>query len=626
MSERSLTVAIGVTAHNEEQNIGTLLARLRTVSLGAETRIIVVASGCTDGTVPIVERARRQDPRIQLVIEPERRGKAAAINQLLALARDADVIVGESADTLPDPGAIERMVAHFADPSVGMVGSRPVPEDDAGTFLGYCTQLLWRLHHAVATRSPKQGELVAWRNVVPELPPDAIADEAYLEAELTRLGYRLVYEPGATVRNRGPATLGAFITQRRRNHCIHRTLAASTRYRPATRDHLLLARLGISELLAHPTRAHWLAAASIIELWASVLGLWDHRVARRDHALWEMVEGTKGLAETGLDDLPQVTAVVLAPDARDDPAECLASLSRQRYRNLRVIVVASGSAGPSAGDLEVLAIPGGGTGDAFNAGVTRAIETGSRYVVALRADTVVARDFVEHAVAVAVAAPRAASVSGPVFYYDEPERLWYAGASIAWWFGKTFHVGRRVIWGPASREPRLVGYSVMAATLYATAALRTVGGFDRAYHRFFDESDWCVRASRAGWHHHYAPGPKSWRRISGDTGERSALDLYFLFRNNIRFMRRNARPWHWPTFALFFVLESLARYTLASLVAPQRGARLLAIGLAVRDAARGRYGAGSADRIARSANVELVQHDRPVRVHDASDPLQERLL
>src|SRR5439155_26725798 len=165
-------------------------------------------------------------------------------------------------------------------------------------------------HHAVATRSPKQGELVAWRNVVRELPADAIADEAFLEAEITRLGYTLVYEPNAIVHNRGPATIGAFLTQRRRNHAIHRTLAASTRYRPATRDHLLLARLGLAELLGHPGRAHWTVAAALLELWSSVLGLWDHRVAKRDHAVWQMVEGTKGLSQAALTELPPVVGLI----------------------------------------------------------------------------------------------------------------------------------------------------------------------------------------------------------------------------------------------------------------------------------------------------------------------------
>jgi hypothetical protein len=57
-------------------------------------------------------------------------------------------------------------------------------------------------------------------------------------------------------------------------------------------------------------------------------------------------------------------------------------------------------------------------------------------------------------------------------------------------------------------------------------------------------------------------------------------------------MRLHARPWHWPTFVLFFLLESVVRYSLEALIAPDRSARLRAIWLAVADALRGTEGRG----------------------------------
>lgn len=600
---------VGVTAHNEEQNIGPLLERLRSVEIeDATVRIVVVASGCTDRTVPIAQEAARHDARVELMVDPERRGKAVAINQLLGAARDADVIVMESADTLPNAGAIEILVKRFDDPAIGMVGARPVPEDDPSTFLGFTVQLLWKLHHGVASRSPKQGELVAWRNVVPRIPEEAAVDEAYLEAEILHAGLSLAYEPAAVVRNRGAATVGAFISQRRRIHAGHRALAASTRYRPATRDHLLLARLGLAELGAHPGRAHWLVAAAGVELWASILGLWDHRVAKRDHAVWQMVEGTKGLAQTALAEFPLVVVLIVTFNGRADLLECLASVKRQRYGDFRVLVVDNASSDGSANavfeaypDATIVRMPtNDGLAKGFNAGIAKALEMGARYVLLLNDDLVIANDFLEHAVAVAAAEPRAASVSGPVFYYDEPERLWYAGAHILWWLGKTYHIGRRVLWGPAFREPRQLEYSCGAAALYNAAALRAVGGWDEEYFLVFEDADWGVRARRAGWSHHYVPGPKAWHKVSASTGgEKSPVYLYFLFRNNIRFMRRHARPWHWPTFVAFFVLESLVRYSISGLFAAQRIAQEEAIWLGLLDALRGRYGRGSSMAIVR---------------------------
>jgi biofilm PGA synthesis N-glycosyltransferase PgaC len=595
------SIAIGVMAHNEAGNVGRLLDRLRSVHIaGATVRIVVVASGCTDETVAVAKRSAAADPRVSVVVDPERRGKAVAINQFITAAGGADLLVMESADTLPEPGTIAALIVRFADPRVGMVGAHPMPEDDPSTFIGFANQLLWRLHHAVASRSPKQGELVAWRNVIESLPPDSAMDEAYLEQLVLQRGYTLAYAPDAIVRNRGAGSVQAFVLQRRRNHAGHRALAADKGYRPATRDHLLVLRLGLAELVAHPGRAHWLAATAMLEAWASLLGWWDHAVAHRSHAVWTMIEGTKSLARTTLDAYPLVGILSVSYEHPENVLECLASVKRDPYPARRILVVDNGQAGAGAlvreahPDVEVLRLENHGLASAVNAGMRALLASGCEFILLLNDDVVIARDFLEHAVAAAVADPRAASVTGPIYYYDDPERLWYAGGEILWWLGKTYHRGRRVPWGPAFRTDRRVGYGGGAAALYPAAALRATGEWDERYFLVFEECDWAVRASRLGWHHLYTAGPKSWHRVSASFGgEKAATYLYFLFRNNVRFMRKHARPWHWPTFVGFFVLESLGRYSLSALLASDRWRRERAIWLAVADALRGRYGRGS---------------------------------
>ncbi|HEV8655448.1 MAG TPA: glycosyltransferase [Candidatus Limnocylindria bacterium] len=601
MSERP-SVAIGVMAHNEERNIGRLLARLGAIEIAdaREIRIIVVASGCTDGTVAIARSAAERDARITVVVEPERRGKAVAINEFITAAAGADILVMESADTLPEPNAIPVMVARFKDARVGMVGAHPVPQDDERTFSGYASQLLWRLHHAVASVSPKQGELVAWRNVVPGLPDYAVMDEAYLESAVGKQGLELAYAPDAIVHNHGPANVQAFLTQRRRNHAGHRLLAQHEGYRPKTRDHLLVARLALNELSQRPGRAHWFLAIVVLEIWSSVLGWWDHRIAHRSHAVWTIVEGTKALPLTRLEELPRIAVVSVSYENPLNILECLDSVKRNAYEGLRVIVVDNGIAGSAAvvreayPDVEVMRLQNEGLASAVNTALHAALSGGAEYVILLNDDVVIARDFIAQAIGAAAVDPRAATVTGPVYYYDDPERLWYAGGEILWWLGKTFHRGRRVEWGPAFREPRHVAYGTGAATVFRADALRAVGDWDDRYFLVFEETDWCVRASRKGWHHLYTPGPKAWHKVSASFGgEKAALYLYFLFRNNIRFMRKYARPWHWPTFVLFFMLESLARYSVTSLISRDRWRRERAIWLAILDALRGRYGRGS---------------------------------
>jgi biofilm PGA synthesis N-glycosyltransferase PgaC len=130
-NEPKIRCSVGVTAYNEEANIGQLLDALLEQHLyEAEiAEIIVVASGCTDNTVPIVEGYVARNPLIRLHVQPKREGKTAAINIFLANASE-QICVLESGDTLPHEEAVEHMVRMFTDPTVGMVGAHKARRDD----------------------------------------------------------------------------------------------------------------------------------------------------------------------------------------------------------------------------------------------------------------------------------------------------------------------------------------------------------------------------------------------------------------------------------------------------------------------------------------------------------------
>jgi len=123
-----LYCSLGIMAHNEAANIGRLLARVAASRLERVevAEIIVVASGCTDDTEAIVRAAAAADPRIRLISQPAREGKASAMNLFLGEAA-CDVLVLSSADLLPAEDALERLVSPFADPEIGLTASRPEP-------------------------------------------------------------------------------------------------------------------------------------------------------------------------------------------------------------------------------------------------------------------------------------------------------------------------------------------------------------------------------------------------------------------------------------------------------------------------------------------------------------------
>ena len=287
--------SLGILAHNEAANIGRLLARVGASRLDqvAVAEIIVVASGCTDDTEAIVREAAAADPRIRLISQPTREGKASAMNLFL---RDAacDVLILSSADLLPSEDAIERLVSPFADPEIGMTACRPEPLNDPATFMGFAAHLLWDLHHQMNLEGFKAGEMIAFRKVFARIPPHTAVDEASVEPLIRGQGYGVRYVPDAVVYNKGPETVDDFLRQRRRIYAGHLEMQAALGYSVSTMSGGKIAGLLLRNLDWRPKQLFWTARVVALEVYGRYLGRQDYR-ARRSHTVWEIAATTKEL-------------------------------------------------------------------------------------------------------------------------------------------------------------------------------------------------------------------------------------------------------------------------------------------------------------------------------------------
>ncbi len=293
-----IRVSVGVMAYNEERNIERLLdallrQRLDTVEI---CEILVVSSGSTDDTDAIVRRSAIRDPRIRLLRQEERRGKSSAINLFLSEARrGVDVLVLESGDTVPHEDCVEKMTAPFANEDVGMAGGRPTPVDDPETFMGYVVHMLWRLHHRLALRTPKLGEMVAFRSFVTSIPPESAVDEASIEAIVAEHGKRLVYVPDAIVYNKGAATVSDFLKQRRRIYAGHLWLEREQSYEVSTKKVGGILSVLLEDFEFSPRNLVWTIGGVWLEFLGRLLGMVDFYVLRRNPYTWAVSETTKDL-------------------------------------------------------------------------------------------------------------------------------------------------------------------------------------------------------------------------------------------------------------------------------------------------------------------------------------------
>jgi cellulose synthase/poly-beta-1,6-N-acetylglucosamine synthase-like glycosyltransferase len=287
--------SLGIMAHNEEANVGRLLARVRSSRLEQVevTEIIVVASGCTDRTEDVAREAATVDPRICLISQPTREGKASAMNLFIRHAR-CDVLVLSSADLLPAEDAIEQLVAPFADPEIGMTACRPEPVNDPATFMGFAAHLLWDLHHQMNLNGFKAGEMIAFRRVFERIPPHTAVDEASVEPLIRGQGYGVQYVPEAVVYNKGPETVEDFLRQRRRIYAGHLEMKERLGYSVSTMSGTKIAGLLLRHMDWRPKQFFWTCRVAALEIYGRYLGRRDYR-ARRAHTVWEIATTTKEL-------------------------------------------------------------------------------------------------------------------------------------------------------------------------------------------------------------------------------------------------------------------------------------------------------------------------------------------
>lgn len=198
-----LPVSIVLAVRNESTVLPSKLENLRSLDYPADQLDIIVASDAsTDGTDEILQQL--SGPRFQFLRCSEHHGKAAALNQAIAVAR-GEVVVFTDARQIIEPGSIRRLVNNFADPRVGCVSGelmlKETTTDAPVSGLGFYWRLEKQIRYCesqIDSVAGATGALYAVRrDAVAKLPIGTILDDVYIPMHVVRNNLRVVFEPSA---------------------------------------------------------------------------------------------------------------------------------------------------------------------------------------------------------------------------------------------------------------------------------------------------------------------------------------------------------------------------------------------------------------------------------------------
>jgi len=189
------TLSLIIPVHNEARRLASKIANTRALDYPADRlEVLFVSDGSTDETVDLV---RSSAPDMQLLVLPERGGKAAALNAGLERVR-GDIVVFTDASIALEPASLRAIVGPMADPRVGCVsGEDRIAESGGEGLYGRYELFLRRLESDLHSIVGASGSFYAQRRSVCTPFTEGMAPDFLSVLRTVERGYRAVSEETA---------------------------------------------------------------------------------------------------------------------------------------------------------------------------------------------------------------------------------------------------------------------------------------------------------------------------------------------------------------------------------------------------------------------------------------------
>lgn len=205
---------------------------------------------------------------------------------------------------------------------------------------------------------------------------------------------------------------------------------------------------------------------------------------------------------------PRTGVVVLNYKSVQDTLACVDSLSLSGDLDLDLVVVDNAAENEetarlreAVGDRGQTIASGGNLGYAAgnNLAIDLLLDRGADLIWILNPDTVVAPDTLPRLKAHLDRVPDCGIVGPRLEFSDPPGKIWFDGGIVDRELGVTSHRNLGRSSKDVKEESRDVDYVTGASMLVRRALIEDIGAIPEHYFLYYEETDWCIRAQRAGW-------------------------------------------------------------------------------------------------------------------------------
>jgi GT2 family glycosyltransferase len=268
--------------------------------------------------------------------------------------------------------------------------------------------------------------------------------------------------------------------------------------------------------------------------------------------------------------LPKVYIIILNFNSYEDTIECIRSLENISYSNYEIIIVDNNSKDNSVQEINkncpnyklLVSKENLGYANGNNMGIKFALEQGAEYVCILNNDVIVEPNFLESIIETFNTDDTIGMVGPCVCEYSDRNVIQAMGAYINLYRGLAMGQYERQHYNQIEKKRIDVDYIGGACFIVKAKVIRDIGLIPENYFLFYEETEFCLRARKFGYKLICIHDSKVYHKRSATISKYSGLSYYFLNKNRIIFMRRNANIIQKMVFAPYVILEGIGRILL----------------------------------------------------------------